>query len=100
MTAGPPDFSLRTNQPPATSQQYFSLRTNQHQPPATSQTNRLEKVEHLPCFPQKEVIQNSALLLVQMEDDPIQFQALDFVFPSMPICRRVEKVSVLVPLDR
>jgi hypothetical protein len=36
-------------QPPAnntflseqTSQQYFSLRTNQHQPPATSQTNRL-----------------------------------------------------------
>jgi hypothetical protein len=31
-------FSLRTNQPPATSQQYFSLRTNQHQPSATSQT--------------------------------------------------------------
>jgi hypothetical protein len=26
---------------PATSQQYFSLRTNQHQPSATSQTNRL-----------------------------------------------------------
>jgi hypothetical protein len=25
-------FSLRTNQPPATSQQYFSLTTNQHQP--------------------------------------------------------------------
>jgi uncharacterized lipoprotein YmbA len=34
-------FSLRTNQPPAISQQYFSLRTNQHQPSATSQTNRL-----------------------------------------------------------
>jgi hypothetical protein len=34
-------FSLRTNQPPATSQQYFSLRTNQHQPSATSRTNRL-----------------------------------------------------------
>jgi hypothetical protein len=34
-------FSLGTNQPPATSQQYFSLRTNQHQPSATSQTNRL-----------------------------------------------------------
>jgi hypothetical protein len=34
-------FSLTTNQPPATSQQYFSLRTNQHQPSATSQTNRL-----------------------------------------------------------
>jgi hypothetical protein len=34
-------FSLRTNQPPATSQQYFSLRTNQHHPSATSQTNRL-----------------------------------------------------------
>jgi hypothetical protein len=34
-------FSLGTNQPPATSQQYFSLRTNQHQPLATSQTNRL-----------------------------------------------------------
>jgi hypothetical protein len=34
-------FSLRTNQPPATSQQYFSLRTNQHQPSTTSQTNRL-----------------------------------------------------------
>jgi hypothetical protein len=27
-------FSLTTNQPLATSQQYFSLRTNQHQPPA------------------------------------------------------------------
>jgi hypothetical protein len=34
-------FSLTTNQPPATSQQYSSLRTNQHQPPATSQPNRL-----------------------------------------------------------
>jgi hypothetical protein len=33
-------FSLRTNQPPAISQKYFSLRTNQHQPSATSQTNR------------------------------------------------------------
>jgi hypothetical protein len=33
-------FSLTTNQSPATSQQYFSLRTNQHQPSATSQTNR------------------------------------------------------------
>jgi hypothetical protein len=32
-------FSLRTNQPPAISQQYFSLRTNQHQSSATSQTN-------------------------------------------------------------
>jgi hypothetical protein len=32
---------VTTNQPPATSQQYFSLRTNQHQPSATSQTNRL-----------------------------------------------------------
>jgi hypothetical protein len=27
-------FSLTTNQPPATRQHYFSLRTNQHQPPA------------------------------------------------------------------
>jgi hypothetical protein len=27
-------FSLTTNQPPATSQQYSSLRTNQHQPSA------------------------------------------------------------------
>jgi hypothetical protein len=34
-------FSLRTNQPPTINQQYFSLRTNQHQPSATSQTNRL-----------------------------------------------------------
>jgi hypothetical protein len=34
-------FSLRTNQPPAISQQYFSLKTNQHQPSATSKTNRL-----------------------------------------------------------
>jgi uncharacterized lipoprotein YmbA len=34
-------FSLRTNQSPATSQQFFSLRINQHQPSATSQTNRL-----------------------------------------------------------
>jgi hypothetical protein len=37
-------FSLKTNQPPATSQQYFSLRTNQHQPSVTSQTNRLVQV--------------------------------------------------------
>jgi hypothetical protein len=34
-------FSLRTNQPPATSQQYSSLRTKQHQPSTTSQPNRL-----------------------------------------------------------
>jgi hypothetical protein len=34
-------FSIRTNQPPATSQQYFYLRTNQHPPSATNQTNRL-----------------------------------------------------------
>jgi uncharacterized lipoprotein YmbA len=43
-------FSLTTNQPPATSQQYFSLRTNQHQPSATSQPNRLlvyDKVDFL-----------------------------------------------------
>jgi hypothetical protein len=38
-------FSLRTNQPSATSQQYFSLRTNQQQPSATSQTNRLQMGE-------------------------------------------------------
>jgi hypothetical protein len=36
-------FSLRTNQPPATSQQYSSFTTNQHQPSATSQPNRLKK---------------------------------------------------------
>jgi hypothetical protein len=36
-------FSLRTNQPPATSQQYSSLRRNQHQPSATSQPNRLSE---------------------------------------------------------
>jgi hypothetical protein len=36
-------FSLRTNQPPATSQQYSSFRTNQHQPSATSQPNKLKK---------------------------------------------------------
>jgi hypothetical protein len=34
-------FSLTTNQPPATSQQYSSLRTNQHQPSVTGQPNRL-----------------------------------------------------------
>jgi hypothetical protein len=34
-------FSLTTNQPLATSQQYSSLRRNQHQPSATSQPNRL-----------------------------------------------------------
>jgi hypothetical protein len=32
-------FYLITNQPPATNQLYFSLRTNQHQPSDTSQTN-------------------------------------------------------------
>jgi hypothetical protein len=39
-TNQPPATTLRTNQPPATSQQYFSLRTNQHQSSATSQTNK------------------------------------------------------------
>jgi hypothetical protein len=34
-------FSLTTNQPPATNQQCSSLRTNQHQSSATSQSNRL-----------------------------------------------------------
>jgi hypothetical protein len=38
-------FSLRTNQPPATSQQYFSLRRNPHQTSANSQTNRLQDWE-------------------------------------------------------
>jgi hypothetical protein len=37
-------FSLRTNQPPATSQQYSSLRTNQYQPSVTSQLNMLHVV--------------------------------------------------------
>jgi transposase InsO family protein len=37
-------FSLTTNQPPATSQQYFSLRTNQHQPSATNQMNRQQVI--------------------------------------------------------
>jgi hypothetical protein len=32
-------FSLRTNKPPAISHQYFFLKTNQHQPSAISQTN-------------------------------------------------------------
>jgi hypothetical protein len=35
-------FSLTTNQPAATSQQYSSIRTDQHQPSATSQRNRLD----------------------------------------------------------
>jgi hypothetical protein len=43
-------FSLRTNQPPATSQQYFSLTANQHQPSATSQTNRLVCRYYLKCL--------------------------------------------------
>jgi hypothetical protein len=43
-------FSLRTNQPPATSQQYSSLRTNQHQPSATSQPNRLLILAHSKHF--------------------------------------------------
>jgi hypothetical protein len=34
-------FSLRTNLPSAISQQYFFLRRNQHQPSATNQTNML-----------------------------------------------------------
>jgi hypothetical protein len=37
-------FSLITNQPSATSQQYFSIKTNQHQPSVSSQTNRLEDI--------------------------------------------------------
>jgi hypothetical protein len=41
-------FSLRTNQPAATSQQYFSLRTNQHQP--SEQAEPREKIELQPCF--------------------------------------------------
>jgi hypothetical protein len=43
-------FSLRTNQPPAISQQYFSLRTNRHQPSATSQTNRLSILGFASCL--------------------------------------------------
>jgi hypothetical protein len=41
-------FSLRTNQPlqpAATSQQYSSLRTNQHQPSVTSQPNKLVPID-------------------------------------------------------
>jgi hypothetical protein len=38
-------FSLAVNQPPATSQQYSSLRTKQHQSSATSQPNRLQTIE-------------------------------------------------------
>jgi hypothetical protein len=38
-------FSLTTNQPSATSQQYSCLRTNQHQPSATSQPNMLSGSE-------------------------------------------------------
>jgi hypothetical protein len=45
-------FSLTTNQPPTTSQQYFFLRTNQHQPSATSQTNRLMAYYHVTPTPQ------------------------------------------------
>jgi hypothetical protein len=52
-------FSLRTNQPSATSQQYFSLRTNQHQPSTTNQTNRLKcycsKREILPLGEMREL---------------------------------------------
>jgi hypothetical protein len=36
----PANNTFLSNQPPATSQQYFSLRTNQHQSSGTSQTNR------------------------------------------------------------
>jgi hypothetical protein len=45
--------TLTTNQPPATSQQYSSLRTNQHQPPANRTgckyelVNEVVQVEHL-----------------------------------------------------
>jgi hypothetical protein len=35
-------------QPARTSQQYSSLRTNQHQPSATSQPNRLQEMSTLP----------------------------------------------------
>jgi hypothetical protein len=46
-------FSLRTNQPPTTSQQYFSLRTNQHQPPAERTGYKMIhlvcNVNFLPC---------------------------------------------------
>jgi hypothetical protein len=40
-------FSLTTNQPPATSQQYSSLRTNQHQPSATSPTEQAHLEENI-----------------------------------------------------
>jgi hypothetical protein len=42
-------FSLKTNQPPAISQQYFSLRTNQHQPSAKNQ----QAGDHLLRFPKR-----------------------------------------------
>jgi hypothetical protein len=45
MNPAPCSFGLS-----ATSQQYFSLRTNQHQPSATSQTNRLSHRKFLDIF--------------------------------------------------
>jgi hypothetical protein len=52
--------SLRTNKPPAISQQYFSLRTNQHQPSATSQTNKPHVL--ITIFSDCEHIQDGQLL--------------------------------------
>jgi hypothetical protein len=48
---------------PATSQQYFSLRINQHQPSATSQTNRLKPLAS-PCVKAHRFAGSSALHLI------------------------------------
>jgi hypothetical protein len=46
----PAVFFSQKNQSPAISQQYFPLITNQHQPSATSQTNRLQNSRSLNCM--------------------------------------------------
>jgi hypothetical protein len=57
-------FSLRTNQSPAVSQQCCSIRINQHQPSATSQTIRLlVSTLRLPCIQHRPLLQKTPLPL-------------------------------------
>jgi hypothetical protein len=95
-------FSLRTNQPPATSQQYFSLRTNQHQPSATSQTNRLKIIQSAwNISTNKNPLLSAALKAKYYPDNTLWtasttvldlfigplFFTLNIIFTLMPFCK-------------
>jgi hypothetical protein len=70
-------FSLKTNQSLATSQQYFSLRTNQHQPSATSQTNGAQLKSSFEWLMQHEVRRTMFLWPCMQIMQPLHLSDLD-----------------------